>query len=399
VSEFIHPYSLQLTGYPKKIQPLYRDYLQAKSFVRDITASVKQVQYSISESTRETIGTLEQIHERGYELATAIGSQLSEGFETISWKLDDVSQGIDSLNAKFDWGFGQMIAGIGRVNDTLQELVAIAKTPTATWSFEQYEIARDAIRRGLYPEALEALLHAINGHGNHIGYKLEFRFHYVLGILYLGDAENTDPTILDLTKAESSFLTAARYAKTDYRKEAGVALTAAGWAAYCQGKLKEAEEYTRQAIAIYSQDGEAFYQLAKIQMHTNRASEAAPNLSRAIDTDPNYSIKSATDPDFLKHETDLKAVIEERRVAAQQSAKRAIENAGQALSRVRDWGTSNFPSEWNSLKESLQQTERSHNAGTLFGFLDAASSAKATVESADKLLKKLKAELALRGSR
>jgi hypothetical protein len=176
VSEFIHPYSLQLSGYSKGVRPQYRDYLQAKSFVGDITESVKDVEYSISESSREMIGTMEQIHERGYELVASsiseMGSQLSEGFETVSWKLDDISEGIDALNAKFDWGFSRMIAGIGRVNDSLQELVAIAKTPAETWAYEQYEIARDAIRRGLYPEAAEALLKAINGHGDHVGYKL-----------------------------------------------------------------------------------------------------------------------------------------------------------------------------------------------------------------------------------
>src|SRR5664280_637646 len=111
MSEFIHPYSLQVTAYSKDVRPQYRDYLQAKSFVADITDSVEKVQYSISESSREMIGTMEQIHERGYELVASavseIGDQLSEGFETVSWRLDDISGGINALNAKFDWGFSR----------------------------------------------------------------------------------------------------------------------------------------------------------------------------------------------------------------------------------------------------------------------------------------------------
>ena len=59
---------------------------------------------------------------------------------------------VNRLNAKFDWGFSQLIAGIGRTNDSLEELIATAKTPAETWAYEQHEIARDAIRRELYPE-------------------------------------------------------------------------------------------------------------------------------------------------------------------------------------------------------------------------------------------------------
>ena len=392
VSKFIHPYSLQLSAYPKGVRPQYRDYLQAKSFVEDVTESVEKVQYSISESSREMIGTMEQIHERGYELVASaisgVGDQLSEGFETVSWKLDDISGGIDALNAKFDWGFSRMIAGIGRVNDSLQELIAVAKTPAETWAYEQYEIARDAIRRALYPEAVDALLKAINGHGDHVGYKLEFRFHYMLGILYLGDAQNTDPAVLDLAKAEASFLTAARYAKTDYPKETGVALTAAGWAAYCQGKLKEAESHTQQAISIYPQHGEAVYQLAKVQMHTDRPREAIPNLRRSAELDAHYTIRAATDPDFLKYETDVQNLIDALRREAERLASPAINDGKRELSALEEWRAEKaFEPEIKMLDELFARTERNYGANTFLGYLDAKTMADRLSGLGRRLLK------------
>jgi len=359
--------------------------------VVDVTDSVDKTRYAISESSQEMIATVEQLHERGYELqdqvVSAIG-ELGEGLAEISWELDNISDGVNALNAKFDWGFSRMISGIGHVNDSLQELIVIAKTPAETWAYEQYEISRDAIRRALYPEAVEALLRATNGHGDHVGYKLEYRFHYTLGILHLGDVQNTDPAILDLAKAETCFHTAARYAKTDYPMEAGVALTAAGWAAYCQGKLAEAESYTRQAVSIHPQHGEAFYQLAKIQMHTGRPKEAIPNLRRAIELDPHYTIKAATDPDFLKFEADLQALLASLRQDAERNASATITEAKARLQALEEWEVEDaFESEMASLRKSLAKAEFDYASNTYLGLLDAQLRANQLSRAGIRLLK------------
>lgn len=399
MSNYVSPYSLEMFGRSGRDKVAYRDYLQAKSHVDD-------VRYSISESSREIIANAEQLHERGYELvASAVGElgqevtqELSEGFDEVSWKLDELSEGIETLNAKFDWGFSQMIAGIGSVNDSLKELISVAKTPAETWAYEQFEIARDAIRRELYPEAVEALQRAINGHGDHVGYKLEYRFHYTLGILCLGDARNTNPAVLDLAKAEASFLTAARYARKDYPAEACASLIAAGWAAYCQSKLPEAENSTRQALEIpketHPNHGEAYYQLAKIQMHMHRPKEAIPNLRRAIDLDPEYSVKAAIDLDFLKYESDVRELLEERRNATKEIAMQALSQTEQEQAKLKEWGVEGaFPDEWSSLREKLLQANRNYDTATFFGFLDAHLGATALTLASKDLLARQRAML------
>lgn len=391
MSRFIHPYSLELTLWPKDIRPQYRDYLQAKSHVEDVS-------YAISQSSREMIGTVTELHERGYEsvelAVSELGDRLIDGFESVTWKLEDISQGVDALNAKFDWGFSQMIAGIGRVNDSLKQLIAIAKTPSETWAYEQHEIARDAIRRELYPEAVDALSKAINGHGDHVGYKLEYRFHYMLGVLHLGDANNTDPEVLNLAKAETSFLTAARYAKSDYPKEAGVALTAAGWAAYCQEKLAEAESHTRQATAIHPSHGEAFYQLAKIQMHLDRPHEAIPNLRRAVELDANYTIKAATDPDVLKHRTAFHDLIDSLRQEAQRLASLALDRAKVEMGALREWkAETNFGADMKLLGHRLTKVGRSYSANTFLGYLAAKLTADELTGKAKRLLETHRQEM------
>lgn len=86
---------------------------------------------------------------------------MNTGFDRLSYHLQDISSGISGLNATFHWGFGQLIAGIGHMNDVLSELLKIAKTPVQTVAFNHFEIARDAFRKGLLQESLEELDKAI----------------------------------------------------------------------------------------------------------------------------------------------------------------------------------------------------------------------------------------------
>jgi hypothetical protein len=210
----------------------HADYLQAKSFVSDVKSSTRdaarKVSMDISRQTRDVIASNESLHREQMELLTAstdrtVGA-LNDGFERISYSMDAgfdrLSDGISELKATFHWGFGAVLASLGHMNDTLSELVKIAKTPVQTVAFNHFEIARDAFRQGLYRESLEELDKAILGDHTSAGYKLEWRFHQLKGTLQLGFAD-CDMSLYDLAKAEESFLTAARYGKTDYPHDAG----------------------------------------------------------------------------------------------------------------------------------------------------------------------------------
>ncbi len=407
MSEYISPYSLQLVGSAGGDRDQYRKYLQEQSFVKDITQSNVEVQYAISESTREIIATHEQLQQHGFELLESIDSgiatvndSIQTGFETISYDLEDISDEIASLTAKCNWGFSQMISQIGHVNDTLEQLLSASKTPAQTWAFNQYEIARDAMRRHLFPEALEALLRAINGFGDQTGYKIEFRFHYNLGILYLGDVNNTDSSVLDLLKAEQSFLAAARYAKEDYPFEASISFTAAGWAAYCQNKLKEAENHTLQAIKLdsYFKNGEAYFQNAKILFYTDRPDDAIEYLRKAIYIDRNYMVKAATDVDCLKHEKRMqemfKMLIQESAIAA----KICIDEGVQSVNVMQSWHPEEcFIKETQSVLDTLLKSRKEYSTGTYFGFLDASNYANHVKNEAENVIerqqKKMRADI------
>jgi len=319
----------------------YSDYLQAKSFSGDITGATrhaaKQISMEVSNQTKEVIASNEALareHIQAQEISTdRIIGVLNGGFDRLSYKLEEISGGISELNATFHWGFGEVIASLGHMNDTLSELVKIAKTPVQTVAFNHFEIARDAFRQGLYEECVEELEKAISGDQSSAGYKLEWRFHQMMGTVRLGFA-GSDIALIDLPKAEESFLLAARYGKTDYPEDAGRAFLAAGWVAYCQGKMAEALAHTEQAIAFCPQMGEAFFQAAKVKIALGQVDVALPVLRKAIDLDRFYALKAAGDGDFQRYDDRLREFLEALR---QEKYRQSVFQVKALLDKIRFW--------------------------------------------------------------
>ena len=321
----------------------HADYLQAKSFVSDMKSATREagrkVSMDISRQTRDIIASNESLHREHIEMLNAstdrtVGA-LNDGFERLSYSMDagfdQISSGISELNATFHWGFGAILASIGHMNDTLSELVKIAKTPVQTVAFNHFEIARDAFRQGLYRESLEELDKAISGDHTSAGYKLEWRFHQMKGTLQLGFAD-CDMSLYDLPKAEESFLTAARYGKTDYPHDAGRAFLSAGWAAYCQGKMKEALAHTEQAMDLHPDMGEVFFQASKVEMALGNVESALPLLAKAIDLDRFYALKAAGDGDFQQHDAQLRSFLEALR---KEKYRQCVPKVKAALDKIK----------------------------------------------------------------
>jgi tetratricopeptide (TPR) repeat protein len=352
----------------------YLDYLQAKSFEDSFKGEISRqtrgfensFKSEISKQTRSIIGSNEELRGR-----------FVSGIEELSDGLERLSFDVRELTATFQWGFSELLTAVGQVNDSLRELVKTAKTPAQTWAYEQFEGARDAFRQGLYQEALEYLDRAINGYAGNTGHKLEYRFHYLKGTIRLGSFQNTSKEIVDLNQAENAFVNASRYARHDHPAEAARALLAAGWAAYCQGKIPEATQYSQQAISLMPEFAEAYFQLAKIQMHAGAPESALPNLERAIQLDRAYSIKAAGDGDFMRYEGRVKALIESLRQRAKKEVESLIptterEAAETEKRRVREFSLPNY-AELTSAKRALREASSAAQRNTFFGYLDALS--------------------------
>lgn len=240
---------------------------------------------------------------------------------------------IDGLNESFQWGFGQMIAQMGGMNDSLNTLIKLAKEEVQRLAYNHFEIARDAFRRALYEECLEELDKAINGDHVSPGYKLEWRFHLMQAVIHLGFF-GCNPDLVDPGQAEQSFLLAARYARTDDPEEAALALMGAGWSAFVQGKFPEALKHTNQAMALNPELTEALFQGAKIWMASGKPGEALPLLRQAIDRSHAYVVKASADGDFQRHEAELNDFLEAMR---QEQLKVLQPQVRQKLTEAEEW--------------------------------------------------------------
>jgi tetratricopeptide (TPR) repeat protein len=348
----------------------YRDYLQAKSF-EDAFRS------EISRQTRAIIASSEQLQKEHISVSKSLQTSVAEGFEQLSFDVQALTAGVSELTAAFHWGFSELLTAVGRVNATLVELVRIAKTPAQTWAYEQFEIARDAFRQNLYPEALEYLNRAINGHVGNTGYKLEYRFHYLWGTILLGSSRNTSKDILNLPYAENAFLNAARYARRDEPKEAGRAFLAAGWAAYCQGKMEAAKQYTEQALALSPALAEAHFQVAKIQMHVGEPDHGLLPLRRAIELDRVYAIKAGADDDFKRYESKVQALLKTLRHEAGEKVKAELlatrrQAEDTEKQRLEEFSLTKY-AELTAAKRALEDAASAAEVDTYFGYLDAFS--------------------------
>lgn len=302
----------------------YHDFLQAKQFEGSI-------RYAIHSQTKDLVATNQQLQERGIDVLQEGLDQnfslLSQGLGDISDALADVAHQIagvsrevggvrDSVEAgtravvaTLQWGFSEILLSCGGLQDSLHQLIAIARTPSQTWAYEQFEIARDEFERQLYAEALESLRRAIDGHGSNAGYKTEYRFHFLLGTIRLGSYRNSDPTIVKPDEAELAFVNAARYAEHNHPEEAARALTSAGRAAFVQGQLARASEWTRRALSLSPQHSPALYQLARLCWIENDLDAGAKALLNAIVVDPDLSICASGEAGFLSKRSMLNKVI------------------------------------------------------------------------------------------
>ena len=310
----------------------WKSYLRNRDIVAAVNggsrASAEYLSSCMTANTREIVGsvqTLERSMGAGFDATNrnlaagfdATNRNLAAGFNAVGQGLAHVEASIDHMGRQitgaFTWGFNALLASQGGMQASLDQLVKLAKTPAQTAAYEQFEIARDAFRQGLYLESLEALEHAISGvPGVSTGYKLEWRFHHLRGLILLGSHENADPKVISAAKAEEAFVHAARYARMDAPADAAKAMLSAGWAAYVQGspdKLTEALAHTEDAVTLDPQLGEALFQAAKFQMALGNPDAALPSLAKAAEFGGLYIAKAAADGDFKRHDGKLAAFL------------------------------------------------------------------------------------------
>lgn len=238
----------------------YRKYMEQRSHFEVIEKAVYN-------SSSEIVGSISQFSADAREHYLGVSRKLAESNEisaTIRDKVDLISEATQRTNSILEWGFSRTLTSLDNIGSSLSALVQIAKTPDQTWAYEQYEIAVDAVRKGMFSDAVYYMEAAVNGNEHRTGYRLEYRFYFLLGTIFLGDSENFDPNFVDLPRAQDEFLKSSRYARTDFPFEAARSLAAAAWAAYCSGDPNTAKQHLEAALKLSDSCSEAHFNLGRI---------------------------------------------------------------------------------------------------------------------------------------
>lgn len=280
----------------------YPQFLQAKQFERSIHSGIDR----IIESDRK-------LAERGYQLT----SELRDEMSAVGGIIDRSTATLDNA---MRWGFSQTLTSLGSINDSIHELVYSAKNPSQKWAFEQFDIARSQMSDGHFPEALRSVQRAIHGYGSNPGFESDFRFHFLSGILQLGDFNNADTALINTDSAEAAFLLSARYAKPNKPQEAGKALLCAARAAYVSGRNIDAMAHVEAAIVNFSENvvesdalfddyetyktvpdhAPVFYLKARLHIEMDDSTAAVRALGYALMIEPQVLLDAIDDDIFDK---------------------------------------------------------------------------------------------------
>jgi tetratricopeptide (TPR) repeat protein/sRNA-binding regulator protein Hfq len=351
----------------------WKQYLQADSFVQDITGQVKRsgegMKMAISDQTRSIVASNDVLAREFGAGFDSVNSTLEWGLGKVSGELAELREGVTST---LEWGFGRVTSeiaelraeftyGMGLVleqlriqqrtlEDILDQLDAIHETlkhPLLTQARELSKIGMERTSKGLLQEGLEALLESAEKN------KTDFLVQFHIGKLYLYGRNATDD-VINLPKAEEHLCLAARYANSEIRhlpdasKFCGEAFLHAAVSCYAQANEKwlakdvdAAKRFTEQALElsqnatkVYPQLSEAFYHHAKFAALLGDGQTAQNSLKTAILSDRNYCIKADADKDFDGVRNYVYQLFEELRQQAKTEAIRAFESVKKLL---EDW--------------------------------------------------------------
>jgi tetratricopeptide (TPR) repeat protein len=281
----------------------YFGFLQAQT-------TVTQISGEVTSGIREMIATKEQLN----RYHVALMKSAKDGFEVLSYDSRHTGYALVSVNESLKQGFAEIVS-------SLDELKQIGRSPSFTWAMEQYVVAKQAFLADCHEEAFTHIGWALNGNANNGGFDLDFRFHFLHGLIRMGTLKQPVESIVNLAAAETAFLLSAKYAESRTQAVA-MGFRCAGWAAYCQGNLEDAIAYSRKAVQYDPKLAEAHFQLAKVYVRMGRSEEAARPLRNAICLDFVYAVKSAIDPDFQRDQDALGNIFGSIRTELREESER-----------------------------------------------------------------------------
>jgi len=279
-------------------------------------------------------------------------------FDALDLTLNDLSASIDDLATTFEWGLTLLIDGQERQIELLDKIVGqldvirkVVQLPSTTKARDLFSLGQNDVKNGFFPEALKKFLAAEEI--NEVNFPLQLQMGKLL--LY---GKNKADDVIDLPKAETHLLLAARYAGPgkQWQKYHGEAYFHTGVANYvAAGKMKEEQAptdiviacleravmYADLALESFTGFSEAHYLRAKCYALLGNRQKTLVELEVLAERDPiGYSAKVNQDKDLDSVRNKVGKVFHpaiEKAKAAQEAARIAAREAeaAQVAAQIR----------------------------------------------------------------
>ncbi len=246
------------------------------------------------------------VNQRDYQIALesglgALGDSFSGGMGQLAWKIeigfDQLSMGIDQLNADFNLLMGEVIWKLEVQNETLAQILRTLQTPLDTAAKELRYRAEDAYRNGWYNEALTDFLES-----ERKNYQ-DFAVHRSVGNIYLYH-------LVSLPKALEYFLKAAKYARPRDARQSAEAEFFAGIVCGIQQDFQQGLEHLTEATRLNNRLYEAWYMHAGFAALVGSTPTAIRSLGIAIQGDPRYHERAKSDPLFNSIRAEVQSLLD-----------------------------------------------------------------------------------------
>lgn len=284
----------------------WSEHLQAQAYVDDITTEV-------SRSAREQVASIEALGRDNIRVNESVAAAVGE-VENAVWAVDE---SIQRLDATFRWGFSTLIAQVGSLGQSVEELVRIAKIPNRIRAYEYYSDSRDAYCRNIFDVAQATIDKAINGDSQSMtGYQLDWRFFHQKALVNLGGKGELHRFVNLDVAGECAARAVDLAVSAGDLQGASVAAFTASWADYCRQRYDSALVWAIKAVDFDPKHSAAAFQASKVLMALGKPQDALQYLLSAVVLDRRFVIESLdeNDGDFAPHRSIVTEAFEGLRI-------------------------------------------------------------------------------------
>jgi large subunit ribosomal protein L7/L12 len=255
----------------------------------------------------------------------SLENSLTSGFDDLRYELQDVSAGIDRLNADFHILMGDVVWRLERQTETLKAILRVIQTPLDTASKELRARADYAYQNGWYDKALDDYLESEKKNYQ------DFAVHRSIGNIYLYH-------LVDLPRAVRYFEQAAKYARPCAIRQAAEAEYFAGVASGLRQDFISGFKHMREATSLNAEFYDAYYSSAIFAILQDKSDLVSENLERAIQGDARYFERCRHETCFDKIRVQIDALLARLLAEGQAEANARIDELQKTLKELRQKG-------------------------------------------------------------